>query len=109
MPYYKPHSQSAFKHEHIFNQAVKHAGLKVIKAGVAVNCSVPPGGGSLAGEFMQLPQSSVPCAPDCTSHVAVKNTLKGDNIVLLTLRSLIPDGTGFFFFLRKEMFTKSIH
>lgn len=24
VPYYKPHPQSAFKHEHIFNQAVKH-------------------------------------------------------------------------------------
>lgn len=106
MPDYKPYRQSAFKHEHIFNQAVKYFEYKVHQSWSCSELFCPPGEGAWLESLLQLPQSSVPCAPDCASQVAGKSKLKGDHIDFLILGPVIPDGS--LFFLTKEEFTKSI-
>lgn len=95
VPYYKPHWQSAFKHEYIFNQAVKHSEDKGHQSWSCGELFCPCGGGAGLESLLQLPQSSVPCAPDCTSPVTVKNKKQGDNADLLILEPLISEGEVF--------------
>lgn len=56
---YKPHRQSACKHEHVFNQAIKRAEYKGHQSRSCSELFCPPGEGAWLVSLLQLSQNSV--------------------------------------------------
>lgn len=106
VPYCKPHWQSAFKHQHSFNQAAKHCEHPGHHSWYCSALFHPPGGEAGLESPLQLPQVCSLCA---WLHfpVTAKNKLQGDSANLLSPGPLLPEGEVFVFM--KKMFMKSTH
>lgn len=83
VPCCKPHRQSAFKHEHGFNQAAKHSEHQGHQSWHCSALFCPPGGGAGLESLLQLPQVLFPVCLAALLTVTAKNKLQGVSADLL--------------------------
>lgn len=87
-----PGRQSALKHEHIFNQAVKQWEYKGHESWSFSELFCPRGQGAWLELVAVAPNVCSLAAPGCTSQVTAKNTLQGDTVDLPIPGPLLPEG-----------------